>query len=375
MAEVVTILIVGGGIAGLTLATALHRNGFGAELVEASRDWRAEGGGILVHANGMRVLRALGLAAAVVDAGIVVRRWSFYDQQGRTLCESDLQALWGDVGPCVGIARTKLQQVLLSGAASVPRRVGLSVASLVQDGGRVAVTFNDGSAGEYSLVVGADGISSTVRALMISKKPPVYSGHMAWRSIAPVEPQSPATLRFVLGDRSFFGLCPVGETSTYGFGNVAEARRHDATEGRLERLRIRFADFGDRVDEYLAALDADEQIHCAPIEWVEVERWHAGRVLLIGDAAHASSPMMGQGGCMAMEDAFVLAEILRAAATVEKAIDAYIRRRRPRVGWVHGESRAIAENFRLPPAVRNAGLRERGDEMLQARFRPLVTPA
>src|SRR5215470_16952657 len=129
MAEVETILIVGGGIAGLTLATALHQNGFTAELVERSLVWRAEGGGILVQANGMRVLHALGLGTAVAEAGVVVSHWGFYEQQGEMLCQSDLQTLWGEVGPCVGIERTKLQQVLLSGAATVPCRLGFSVTS------------------------------------------------------------------------------------------------------------------------------------------------------------------------------------------------------------------------------------------------------
>jgi len=84
----------------------------------------------------------------------------------------------------------------------------------------------------------------------------------------------------------------------------------------------------------LAALECDEQIHCSTVEWVQKEEWYTGRVLLIGDAAHASSPMMGQGGCMAIEDAYVLAEVLRSAATVESALEAYVARRKPRVKWV-----------------------------------------
>jgi 2-polyprenyl-6-methoxyphenol hydroxylase-like FAD-dependent oxidoreductase len=372
MAEVAAILIVGGGIGGLSLATALQERGFRAELVERSPSWRAEGGGILVHANGMRVLHALGLGAAVESAGTVVRRWGFYDQLGNVLCESDLEALWRDVGPCIGVERTKLQEVLLSGAAAVPCRLGTLVTSLVQDGRHVRASFSDGVAADYDLVVGADGISSTVRALTISREPPAYTGHMAWRSLASIGRQDVATLQFLLGDGCFFGLCPVGDGRTYGFGNIAEKRLHDATEDRLARLRTRFAGFGDRVGDYLAAIACDEQIHCAPIEWVELDRWHVGRVVLIGDAAHASSPMMGQGGCMAMEDAWVLAEVLRSEETVESALDVYVRRRRPRVSWVQQESRAVAEGFRLPPAVRNAGLRERGDDMLQRRFSPLI---
>src|SRR5262249_13313339 len=115
-----------------------------------------------------------------------------------------------------------------------------------------------------------------------------------------------------------------------------------------------------------------EQIHCAAVEWVEPGAWRSGRVVLIGDAAHASSPMMGQGGCLAMEDALVLVQELRAAESVERALDAYEQRRRPRVDWVRQQSRTVAESFRLPPAIRNAALRERGDRLLRDRFRPLI---
>jgi FAD-dependent urate hydroxylase len=127
------------------------------------------------------------------------------------------------------------------------------------------------------------------------------------------------------------------------------------------------------VPEYLAALTHDEQIHCAPIEWVgDVEHWHYGRVVLIGDAAHAGPPTMGIVGCMAMEDAYVLAEELHTAGTVEHALDRYERRCRPRDEWVVQESRAVVASLARPPAIRNPDMRERGDQELRERFRPLI---
>lgn len=106
------------------------------------------------------------------------------------------------------------------------------------------------------------------------------------------------------------------------------------------------------------------------MEWMELEQWHMGRVVLVGDAAHASSPLMGQGGCMAMEDACVLAEELRAAATVENALASYVIRRKPRVEWGQHQSIAVGEGLIRPSAVRNAALRERGNEVMRARFGP-----
>ena len=181
-------------------------------------------------------------------------------------------------------------------------------------------------------------------------------------------------LRFALGDKCFFGLTPVSEGRTYGFGYVMQPRVYDPVKGRLGRLRDRFADFDPLVQEYLGALERDEQVHCSAMEWVDVDRWYAGRVVLIGDAAHASSPLMGQGGCMAMEDAYVLAELLRSAPTIEHALAAYVERRRLRVKWVQQQSMATADALRMPPAARNPALRERGNQMIRSRFEPLVPP-
>jgi 2-polyprenyl-6-methoxyphenol hydroxylase-like FAD-dependent oxidoreductase len=371
MSDLGRILIVSGGIAGLTLAAALHRRGFDAQLVERDTNWNLIGAGIAVQPNGMRVLRELGIGAVVERAGTIVRQWRFRDRRGEVLCGIDLEALWGEVGLFVGIERAKLHEALLS-VAAVPCRLGSWVTSLSQGGRRVSVGFSVGTAGEFVLVVGADGISSTVRRLTLDAAPPVYGGQMAWRSLAPFRPPELDDVEFWLGDGCFFGLCPVGDGLTYGFGNATMPRYHDPTEGRLQRLRRRFAGFGGLVRDYLACLEGDEQIHCGPVEWLEPERWHTGRVVLIGDAAHASSPMMGQGGCMAMEDALVLAETLRSSAAVEDTLNRFVDRWRPRIGWVRRESRAVGEMLGMPPSVRDAILRKRGEKAFRDRFRPLA---
>jgi FAD-dependent urate hydroxylase len=375
MADIGRILIVGGGIAGLSVATALHRQGLIPELVESSQTWPAIGAGINLPANGVRVLRALGLGASADRMSAVVRRWGFYDQRGTQLCETDLDDLWFEVGPCLAMTRVRLHEVLLTGAASVPHRLGVSLTTLTQDDNHVRVGLSDGASETYDLVVGADGIHSTVRALAVGSSPSRYAGQMVWRSVVTSRPHGILDNMMVLmGDGCFFGLVPMGEGCTYGFGAVDLERFEDPLTGRLERFRRRFTDFGGPVPEYLTALDNDQQLHVAPIEWVDVELWHHGRVVLIGDAAHAGPPHMGEGGCMAMEDALVLADGLRNADSLQAGLEAYVRRRRPRTDWVQTQSRTASQAWVLPPAARNAALRERGDQMFRERYRPLIPP-
>jgi 2-polyprenyl-6-methoxyphenol hydroxylase-like FAD-dependent oxidoreductase len=375
MADVERILIVGGGIAGLSLATALHRQGFAAELVERSPSWQAVGAGIVLMANGVRVLQELGVGDAVEQAGTPIRRVGLFDQHGRALCSTNLREMWREVGPCVGIARTRLQEALLIGAAPVPARLGVSVTSLTQEQDRVLVQFDDGSRAEYDLVVGADGIYSTVRRLALTTRPPQYAGTMVWRSIVPIRPDGISDLTILLGDGCYFGQVPLGDGHTYGFAAVGGSRLDDPFAGRLERVRHRFGGFGGPVPAYLAALERDAQLHVGPFEWMDLGRWHRGRVALIGDAAHAGPPNMAEGGCMALEDAIVLAEELCAADTVESALDRYVARRRPRADWVQEQSRLVADAWIKPAAVRNAILRERGDQLFRDRYQALLPAA
>lgn len=373
MAQVGKILVVGGGIAGLTTAAALHRHGFATEMVERQPTWSVPGAGFVVHANGMRMLRTLGLDADVLSAGTVVRNWQFCDAQGRLLSNTDLAEVWGDVGPCVGIVRPLLHSALRKGLAGTSCRLGAAVISLTQEEGGVSVVFSDGVSAAYDLVVGADGIRSTVRTCMVSDAAPTYLGAMNWRSTAEIRPAGlESALQMHVDDGRIFGLVTMGSGHTYSFAISIEPQCHDPVEGRLERLRARFAGFGPSVQEYLAALERDDQIVCSAMEWVPLKKVYSGRVVLVGDAAHASSPMLGQGGCMAMEDACVLADELHSGATIEAALASFTKRRKPRVEWVQQQSMAVTQMQALPTGNRIAALRESGDRETAARFAALV---
>jgi 2-polyprenyl-6-methoxyphenol hydroxylase-like FAD-dependent oxidoreductase len=217
----VRILIVGGGIAGLSAAIALRQAGFAPELIERRSAWPAAGSGIVMHANAMRVLRRLGVGEAVERNGAVLRRWSFADARGAALFETDIDAIWDDTDLTVGIARPRLHELLIDAARDVPCRLGLDISEVDRDA--------------FDLVIGADGVHSTVRDTH-----PVYSGAMVWRSIADWRPSDLDGLAVFIGDGCFFGLLAIGPRATTGFGVVEGPAFADPLAGRLRRLRERY---------------------------------------------------------------------------------------------------------------------------------------
>ena len=335
-------------------------------------EWQAIGAGIAVQPNGMRALREARLDVPVSAAGSILERWWFRTSDGDILCDIDLSEVWQGVGPFVGIARHRLQRTLVNGAKQAVPRLGLSLTGIYQDSDGVTVSLTDGTSHRYDLLVGADGIRSKVRTLAFGHMHPQFLNALAWRALAPVGLEGPNRVEFWLGEGCFFGLCNTKQNESYGFGNVTQQREHDPAEGRLDRLRDRFKDFGPGVRTFIDHLDRDDQVHCSAIEWVDNDSWYTGRVVLIGDAAHASSPMMGQGGCLAMEDAVVLAEELSVSSDLESALDRYVARRQPRVHWVQEQSRRLGEAFRLPAAQRDSALREHGKASFYERYAPLL---
>jgi len=371
MAQVARILIVGGGIAGQCTAIALHRQGFAPELVEARADWSAAGAAITLHGNGVRALRELGVGAALDAAAAPVPRWTVLDASGRSLCTTDLRELWAGVAPCLGVTRARLHRILRDAAADIPQRQGDAVTSVTQHDDQVLVAFADGRSGTYDLVIGADGIGSTVRRLLMGEAVPCDAGVTGWRSVSDRRPPGLSDLTLVLGEGCFFGLVPVGGGGTYGFAGQPGPPRQDPPAGRLQRLRELFAGFGGPIPHFLAGLRSDAQIHGTRIRWVRPARRHIGRAVLVGDAAHTVPPHLGEGGAMAVEDALVLAAELRRCDTVAEALDAYEARRRPRVNWVAEQSLDTARVWAMPAPHRDAVLRSRGDQLLQDRYRPL----
>ena len=373
------VLIVGGGIAGLATAAGLSQAGIGCEIVERAEAWAPVGAGIVLGVNAMRVMGGLGLDQAASEAGARLQRAAITDHEANTLGATDFALLEPEFGPTIALHRASLHSVLRGGAPDVPVSLGTSIDKLAQHDAGVDVRFTDGREQRYGLVIGADGLGSRVRELLFGGDRIQYSGYTCWRFVVS-SPASRIEMREMWGRGRRFGIVPIGDGRVYCFA-VANAPRGEAdpTDGRLERFRERFAMFGGQVPELLAALRTPDELIHNDLEELAEGPWHDGRVLLIGDAAHAMTPNMGQGAAMALEDSMVLLEFMREGVPFGELPARLHARRVSRVRWVQSQSRRIGRVAQLEGALacrlRNAALRVVPDSANARALRKMASQA
>ena len=362
------VLVVGAGIAGLSTARALGHVGIDCDVVEREQDWTGDGLGIYLPANAVRALRLLEIQATAAGRSAVIPRQRFLDHRGRMLMEIDLADVWGNDDPCLAMPRSALHEALRDGLAQ-PVRMGTTITSLRTDQDHAKVTFVDGTTVSYDLVIGADGIHSHTRRLVVGDGPdevvrPV--GQMAWRFVTEC-PAEVTSWSVMLGRGLTFLAIPIGADWVYCYADASTSHPENAD------LASQFAAFAEPVPQILASLDG-APVHRSVIEEVVLSQWVFGRVLLIGDAAHATSPNMAQGAAMAMEDAFVLARYLRGTRDIDAGLAQFQLSRRARTDWVRDQTHRRDHTRRLPPVVRNMALRFAGRRIFRANYAPLVPP-
>ncbi|HSK28070.1 MAG TPA: FAD-dependent monooxygenase [Jiangellales bacterium] len=359
------VLVVGAGIAGLATARALLGQGIQTDVVERSDSWRHPGAGVYLPANAVRALGALGLGSSFLDRACPITQQRFLDHRGRVLVEVDLHAVWGATGPCAAIEHRGLHELLREG---IPVRRGTTVTALEEEGPRVHVVFDDGSSSDYDLVVGADGVRSCVRTVVFGGAPPRPLAQASWRFLADDIGQTSAWTVH-LGRTTAFLMIPLGRGRIYCYADVTSPAAVDPTAGDPVTLGELYRDFAEPVptivDELLAAGNSP---HFSAIQEVTQEPWVTGRVVLVGDAAHAMSPNMAQGVGMALEDALVLAQTVAAG----RPLHDYEARRRSRVRFVQTQTHRRDRTRGLPTVVRDAALRIGGQRIFRSNYHALL---
>lgn len=331
-------LISGAGIGGLTLAASLRQRGIAYTLLERVPAFAPVGAGIVLSVNAMRVMRSLGLQDALVDRGYVVGRMLITDQYGDAMSGADAAELRADFGPTVAIHRAALHDVLLD-AAGGHVTLDAEVADVIERPDGIHVRTTKGIEYQSDFLVGADGIRSRVRQQCFGGGQLVYAGYTNWRFV--VDAPTPQRDLFEMWGRGKrFGVVPIDRTRLYCFA-VADAPPGQP-KGSVAELRARFREFGGPVPAILEQITREEQLLHDDLVEVHQPVWQKPRMVLIGDAAHASTPNLGQGAAMAIEDAMVLAEMIgtHGGASAE-ALVAWETRRKPRALWVQQQSRRL----------------------------------
>jgi 2-polyprenyl-6-methoxyphenol hydroxylase-like FAD-dependent oxidoreductase len=341
------ILIIGGGIGGLTAAIAFARKGVAVELIERDPDWSVYGVGIIQQSNVVRAMDQLGLLDAYVAAGCGFDQVEIYIPTGDRVAVVPSPKLVEGRPANMGIARPALQKVLADSARAAGTRIrlGVTATALEDDGQGVTARFSDGSEARYAAVIAADGIYSETRRRLFPDAPaPEYTGQAVWRYNLP----RPADLvgLWVFNGPTGIGLVPMSDEQMYMFVTTPEPEnaRHDP-DTLAERMRAKLAAVPAPQIRALAAQITDNAgVVYRPLETFFLDGpWHKGRIALLGDAIHATTPHLGQGAGMAIEDAIVLADELSRADTPEAAFEAYRARRYDRCRYIVESSRAICD--------------------------------
>lgn len=357
-------VVVGGGIGGLAAAIGLRRIGWEVTVVERARALADVGAGISLHANGIRALDFLGVGEAVRAAARPQYTGGTRTPDGRWLARMDGAVLERELGtPIVGIPRAVLHRLLREALPAASLLIGTEAVSVDRsESGRPRVPLADGVL-DADLVVAADGVDSRLRGRLFPGHPgPVYSGSTVLRAITEHPVPLHTDFELTWGRGAEFGHIAFtdGRAEWHAVLNSPPGTRHaDA----LAAMRRRFGDWHDPIPALLDATRPDTVLHHDIHELATpLPAFAEGRIVLLGDAAHAMTPNLGQGACQALEDAAALTAALATEPTVESALVRYDAERRPRSQSVARAARQAGRmgqqlTHPLAVALRNTALR------------------
>ncbi len=325
-------LVVGGGIGGMAAAISLARRGVAVELIDIDPEWRVYGAGITIIGPTLRAYRNLGMFDRIKQLGAVTNHQRLRLFDGTVLRVLEEPVIEEGLPATAGIMRPILHGIMQDGVceAGVPVRLGLTVTALENTASGVNVTFSDGTADSYGLVIGADSINSTVRDLSFPHMGPAMpTGQGCWR-ISMRKPPEQDMGEFYFGSANPCGITICGEDAIYLFLLTPhEPREEHLTDAQLyTALKAHLQPFGGNAGWVRDNMSREDWINYRPlVAGLQPGPWFNGRIVLIGDAIHATTPHLASGAGMAVESAIMLAQELERAETVEAGLQAYQDRR------------------------------------------------
>lgn len=366
------VLIVGGGIGGMCAALELRKQGVSVDLVEIDPEWRVYGAGISLSGPTLRAFKRVGVLDPILQQGWCADGLDLYLANGSKIASLPTPRIAGaDVPGGGGIMRPVLAAILSAATrgSGTTVRLGISVQSIQQSADRVSVVFTDGSVGHYDLLIGADGINSHVRETVFPDAPkPRFTGQACWRAVVARHSEMQRAAMF-MGREVKAGLNPVSRDEMYLFFlEKRDQPDHIGPEQWSPILKRALAEFTGPVAEIRESISPRSRIVYRPLFALMVPApWHRGRVVLIGDACHATTPHLASGAGIAVEDAIVLVEELH-AGDVEVALQSFTRRRYERC-------RLVVENsVRLGDIERSGGSSEEHERLMRESMLALSAP-
>jgi 2-polyprenyl-6-methoxyphenol hydroxylase-like FAD-dependent oxidoreductase len=363
------VIVAGGGIAGLAVRRALHRRGVPSLTLERRVGAAEAGLAINLPGNAVRALAQLGLLDELRAVGRRLRRREYRTERDRLLFAVDEEAFWGaEMGPHC-LRRSDLLRLLQLGLAPGDLRHGAGIMASRPAAQGVEVDLEDGTSETCGLLVGADGVHSRVRRSLLDDRAPgaALLASQSWRVMVP----DPGVEAWTLwaGAGALFLLIPVDRGEAYAWISASDGSGEGLDPAGLRRA---FATFPRVVRDSLeAALARPAGLHHSPLEEVRIPAWTRDRVVLVGDAAHATAPVWAQGAALALEDALVLADLLAGAGDWDAVGPDYERLRRPRVAHVQAMTDRLSRTAKMPGWLRNALLPMVGPRSYRATYAPL----
>jgi 2-polyprenyl-6-methoxyphenol hydroxylase-like FAD-dependent oxidoreductase len=337
------IIIAGAGIAGLTLAAGLTRNGRSLLVVERSAGLANQGAGISLWPNALSALDTIGLGDAVRSVGGTVSSGGVRRPDGSWIRNVDTSVVEAALGePMVAIHRNDLLTILASTLDPSSVRFGASLQSFEVLADGVRVLLGDGSIIDGCALVGADGIGSVVTKELSPDLVLTYTGYTAWRGVADFD-VSDFDPSATWGPGSEFGLIPLGADRVYWFAteNTAEGAR--SIEGELNHLLGRFSSWHAPIPDVLRATDPSTVLRHDIHDRSRLRAWSRGPVVVIGDAAHPMRPHLGQGGCQSIEDGAMLATMIGRQSEPASVFAEFYQRRNGRIRPIVRESALVGK--------------------------------
>ena len=361
------VLIVGGGIAGLGLANVLNgKSDIELTVIERESEWHIAGSGLYTPYNGVKILDALGLGNFAREKGHIISHRHFLDARGHTVLNLDLEEIWAQKKPCLGINRKALHEVLLENLADLNVKFNCTIQKLVETETQVKVIFSNDKEDSYDLVIAADGIKSETRKIILGDIPFRLDQHQVCRLLI----NKPANIHAwtMYGSKDgIFLIIPISEEIAYCY----VSNKNSSKLSREEFIKP-FISFESPVSDILKNQEYLKKAYWSKVEELApLEIYGKNSVILIGDAAHAMPPYMAQGGSLALEDAYVLGKMILEENDIKNWAEAFTYKRKSRIDWVRDRNRKREKLAKVPFWLAKVGLKFTGKKNWIKDYYPL----